>query len=98
MHVPAGLVGSPGNETADQKANQGVESTQAEVSMTLRRAKSIISTHIDKYTAMTQNEKFWKAMRNSDHCVPIPKHLERADAVVLFRLTTGHVFLGVYLH
>ncbi|GFU48868.1 reverse transcriptase [Trichonephila clavipes] len=29
---------------------------------------------------------------------PIPKHLERVEAVALFRLTTGHDFLGVYLH
>ncbi|GFT80266.1 reverse transcriptase [Trichonephila clavipes] len=30
--------------------------------------------------------------------VRIPKHLVRAEAVALFRLTTGHDFLGVYLH
>ncbi|GFV38070.1 reverse transcriptase [Trichonephila clavipes] len=29
---------------------------------------------------------------------PIPRHLETAEAVVRFRLTTGHDFLGVYLH
>ncbi|GFU70234.1 uncharacterized protein TNCV_903761 [Trichonephila clavipes] len=29
---------------------------------------------------------------------PIPRHLERAEAVARFRLTTGHDFLGVYLH
>ncbi|GFS83607.1 reverse transcriptase [Trichonephila clavipes] len=33
------------------------------------------------------------------HCAgPIPKHLERAKAVAHFRLSTGHDFLGVYLH
>ncbi|GFW57647.1 reverse transcriptase [Trichonephila clavipes] len=29
---------------------------------------------------------------------PIPMDLERAEAVAHFRLTTGHDFLGVYLH
>ncbi|GFX40679.1 hypothetical protein TNCV_1218021 [Trichonephila clavipes] len=29
---------------------------------------------------------------------PIPRHLERAEAVARFFLTTGHDFLGVYLH
>ncbi|GFU18691.1 reverse transcriptase [Trichonephila clavipes] len=45
-------VGIPGNERADQKAKQGAESSQPEVSLTLRRAK-IISTHMP-YTAMTK--------------------------------------------
>ncbi|GFU10255.1 reverse transcriptase [Trichonephila clavipes] len=50
-------VGIPGNKRADQKAKQGAEPTQMEFFLTLRRAKSIISTHIDKYTAMTQKTK-----------------------------------------
>ncbi|GFW61968.1 hypothetical protein TNCV_4669931 [Trichonephila clavipes] len=29
---------------------------------------------------------------------PIPRHLERAEVVTRFHLTTGHVLLGVYLH
>ncbi|GFS95051.1 reverse transcriptase [Trichonephila clavipes] len=29
---------------------------------------------------------------------PIPRPLDRAEAVARFRLTTGHDFLGVYLH
>ncbi|GFV53807.1 reverse transcriptase [Trichonephila clavipes] len=29
---------------------------------------------------------------------PIPRHLERAEAVARFRLTTGHDFWGVCLH
>ncbi|GFX99199.1 reverse transcriptase [Trichonephila clavipes] len=37
-------------------------------------------------------------MGNTCHCGFIPRHLERAEAVALFRLTTGHDFLGVYLH
>ncbi|GFU15775.1 amine oxidase A [Trichonephila clavipes] len=41
-------VGIPGNGRVDQKAKPGAESTQLEVSLTLRRAKSVISTYIDK--------------------------------------------------
>ncbi|GFT52953.1 reverse transcriptase [Trichonephila clavipes] len=29
---------------------------------------------------------------------PIPRHLERGEAVACFRLTTGHELLGAYLH
>ncbi|GFV15834.1 reverse transcriptase [Trichonephila clavipes] len=29
---------------------------------------------------------------------PFPRHLERAEAIARFRLTTGHDFWGVYLH
>ncbi|GFW49950.1 hypothetical protein TNCV_2315321 [Trichonephila clavipes] len=29
---------------------------------------------------------------------PILRHMERAEAVTRFRLTTGHNFLGVYVH
>ncbi|GFW51792.1 hypothetical protein TNCV_1187241 [Trichonephila clavipes] len=47
-------VGIPGNENADQKAQQGTESSQPEVPLTLRRAKSITSTFIDKYTTVTR--------------------------------------------
>ncbi|GFX72990.1 hypothetical protein TNCV_2814301 [Trichonephila clavipes] len=44
-------------ETVDQKAREGAESTQPDFPLTFRRAKSIISPHIDKYTAMTQKTK-----------------------------------------
>ncbi|GFU30296.1 HTH_Tnp_Tc3_2 domain-containing protein [Trichonephila clavipes] len=50
-------VGIPGNERTDQKAKQGAESSQPEVPLTLRRAKSIISTSIDKCTIATQKTK-----------------------------------------
>ncbi|GFW33093.1 hypothetical protein TNCV_2110231 [Trichonephila clavipes] len=53
-----------GNKRADQTAKQRADSTQPEVPLALRRAKSIISTYIDKYTAMTQKTEFWKAMGN----------------------------------
>ncbi|GFW31416.1 reverse transcriptase [Trichonephila clavipes] len=90
-------IGIPSDERADQKAKQGAESTQPEAPLTLRRAKSIISTYIDKYTG-PKNE-FWKAMGETLTTVsPIPKPLERAESVAHFRLTTGHGFLGVYLH
>ncbi|GFX79614.1 hypothetical protein TNCV_826021 [Trichonephila clavipes] len=38
------------------------------------------------------------AIYNSGPVGPIPMHLERAEAVALFHLTTGHDILGVYLH
>ncbi|GFV59179.1 uncharacterized protein TNCV_2339201 [Trichonephila clavipes] len=80
-------------------AKQGAESTQPEVPLTLRRAESIISTSIDKYTAMTQKTKsFRKPWETQATVDPIPRHLERAEAVARFRLTTGHDFLEVYLH
>ncbi|GFV42570.1 reverse transcriptase [Trichonephila clavipes] len=50
-------VGIPGNERADQKANQRAESSQSEVLLIIRRAKSLISTYIDKCTAVTQKPK-----------------------------------------
>ncbi|GFS87676.1 reverse transcriptase [Trichonephila clavipes] len=88
-------VGLLGNERADQKVKQGVESTQPEVPLTLRRANSIIFTHIDKYTAITSHGKPWETLATVD---PISRHLERAETVACFHLTTGYDFLGVYLH
>ncbi|GFT84986.1 uncharacterized protein TNCV_2507821 [Trichonephila clavipes] len=79
----------------DQIAKHGAESTQPEVPLSLRRAKSIISTHIDKNTAMTQKTKsFGKPWETLATVGPIPRHLERAEVVARFRLTTGHDFLG----
>ncbi|GFT83565.1 reverse transcriptase [Trichonephila clavipes] len=67
--------------------------------MTLRRAKNIISTHIDKYTALIQKTKnFGKLWETLATVGPIPRHLGRAKAVARFRQTTGHDFSGVYLH
>ncbi|GFS55999.1 reverse transcriptase [Trichonephila clavipes] len=43
-------------------------------------------------------EEFGKPWETLVTVGPIPRHLERADAVARFRLTTGHDFLGVYLH
>ncbi|GFV34837.1 reverse transcriptase [Trichonephila clavipes] len=89
----------PSNEFADQNAKQGAESSQPEVPLTLRRAKSIISTYIDKCTAVTQKTKSlgkpWKTLATVGS---IPRHMERAEAVAHFHLTTGHDFLGVSLH
>ncbi|GFX19032.1 reverse transcriptase [Trichonephila clavipes] len=92
-------VGIPGNEIADQKDKQGAESTPPEVLLTLRRAKGIISTYIDKYTAMTQETKsFGKPWKTLTIVSPIPRHLERAEDITCFRLATGHDFLELYLH
>ncbi|GFX42790.1 reverse transcriptase [Trichonephila clavipes] len=88
----------PDNERANQKAKQGAESNQLEVSLTLRRAKSIISTYIDKYIAMTQKTKSFGKHGKLATVGSIPRYLERAETVARFRLTTGHDFLGVYLH
>ncbi|GFV36675.1 reverse transcriptase [Trichonephila clavipes] len=91
--------GIPGNERADQTAKLGAESSEQEVPLTLRRAKSIISTSIDKYTIVTQKTKIlgklWETLTTVG---PIPRNLERAEAVAHFRLTTGHDFLEVYIH
>ncbi|GFX21132.1 transposable element Tcb1 transposase [Trichonephila clavipes] len=98
MWVPS-HIGIPSNERADQKAKQGAESTQPEVPLTLRRAKNTNSTHIDKYTAMTQKRKsFGKPWETLTTLGPIPRHLEGAEAVARFLLTTRQDFLGVYLH
>ncbi|GFW56211.1 reverse transcriptase [Trichonephila clavipes] len=86
------------SDRADQNAKQGAESSQPEVPLTLRRAKSLISTSIDKYTIVTQKTKClgkpWETLATVG---PITRHLERAQAVARFRLTTEHDFLGVYL-
>ncbi|GFT59648.1 hypothetical protein TNCV_4964931 [Trichonephila clavipes] len=44
-------VGIPGNDTDDQRAKKKAESNQPEIPLTLKRAKSIISTHIDHFAA-----------------------------------------------
>ncbi|GFV64922.1 reverse transcriptase [Trichonephila clavipes] len=89
----------PSNGRGDQKAKQGAESTQPEISLTLRRAKNILFTHIDKYIIMIQNTmSFGKPWEILATVGPIPRHLEKAETVARFCLTTGHDFLGVYLH
>ncbi|GFV57729.1 reverse transcriptase [Trichonephila clavipes] len=48
---------------------------------------------------MTQNTKsFGKPWETLANVGPIPRHLERAETVAHFRLTTVHDFLGVYFH
>ncbi|GFV47263.1 reverse transcriptase [Trichonephila clavipes] len=90
-----GHVGIPGNERADQKAKQGAESSQPEVPLTFRRAKSIISTFTKKYIIVTQETKSlgnsWETLVTGG---PIQRHLERAEAVARFCITSGHDFLG----
>ncbi|GFW04845.1 uncharacterized protein TNCV_4880801 [Trichonephila clavipes] len=55
LSIPS-YVGIPDNERADQETKQGAELSQLEV-LTHIGAKSIISTCIDKCTAMTQKTK-----------------------------------------
>ncbi|GFV14995.1 acyl-CoA synthetase family member 2, mitochondrial [Trichonephila clavipes] len=71
----------PVNERDNQNAKQGAESSQPEVPLSLRRAKSI-STFINKYTSVTQITqtpgKSWEALAILG---PIPRHLKRAEIV-----------------
>ncbi|GFY18691.1 uncharacterized protein TNCV_2399151 [Trichonephila clavipes] len=63
------------------------------------RAKSIISTFIDKCPTVTQNPKSLGKPRETLASVgTIPRHLERVEAVARFRLTTENDFLGVFRH
>ncbi|KMQ82368.1 reverse transcriptase [Lasius niger] len=92
-------VGIPGNEKADNMAKCGAEHDQPEVPMTLSRAKNLINNYINKSSFASQREesigKQWETLAAVG---PIPRHIERAEAVARFRLTTGHDFLGVHLH
>ncbi|GFY27662.1 reverse transcriptase [Trichonephila clavipes] len=50
-------------------------------------------------TATGQEPKtLGKSKETLDTVGPIPRHLERAEAVAHFSLTSGRDFLGVYLH
>ncbi|GFX38627.1 reverse transcriptase [Trichonephila clavipes] len=84
--------GISGNERGDQKDKHGAESSQLEVPLTLRTAKSIISPHTDKYTAATQKTKSLGKPWETFATVDLIPRLAR------FRLTSGHEFWGVYLH
>ena len=59
----------------------------------------MIITYVNKSSLTAQRDeslgKRWETLATVG---PIPRHLERAEAVARFRLTTGHDFLGVYLH
>ncbi|GFU54159.1 reverse transcriptase [Trichonephila clavipes] len=62
-------VGIPDNDRADQNAKQGAESSQPEVPLTFRRAKSIIFKFVDKYTIVAQKINcLGKSWKNSGHC------------------------------
>ncbi|GFW60500.1 hypothetical protein TNCV_568481 [Trichonephila clavipes] len=47
------MLRSPAKREPNKKAKQGAESSQPEVPLSLRRAKSVISTYIDKCTSVT---------------------------------------------
>ncbi|GFV07925.1 hypothetical protein TNCV_256821 [Trichonephila clavipes] len=86
-------------EPTKKPIREGAESSQLEIPMTLRRAKSMITTYIGKRTTIPPKKK--KKPRAFDSpsgtlttVGPVPKHLERAEAVARFR----HDFLTVYLH
>ncbi|GFU37469.1 reverse transcriptase [Trichonephila clavipes] len=84
-------VGISSAMTDPAKAGSRVVSTGSP----LDAQESIISTHIDKYNTMTQKPRALETVATVE---PIPRHLERAEAVARFRLTIGQDFLGVYLH
>ncbi|GFU42933.1 reverse transcriptase [Trichonephila clavipes] len=70
-----------------------------EPTLILRRAHNIISTYTDKCIAMTQNTKYLGKLWGTLFTVgPIQWHLERAETVARFRLTTEYDFLGINLH
>ncbi|GFW63144.1 reverse transcriptase [Trichonephila clavipes] len=50
---------------------------------------------VSPYTVFNSFGKTWKTLTTVGS---IPRHLERTKAVARFRLTTGHDFLGVYIH
>jgi len=92
-------VGIYGNERADAKAKQGVESKQPNVPFTLNRAKNLIDVSINNATRRTLKiMSMGKKWENPATRGPIPRDLERAEAVAHFRLTTGHDYLQAYLH
>ncbi|GFU52255.1 uncharacterized protein TNCV_3052761 [Trichonephila clavipes] len=83
----------PGHEKVDQKAKQGAESSELEVPLTLRRAKSMMTIYIDKRNASTQKTKSfvqpWETLvsvgLSQGPCTLSPNH-------------TGHDFMGVHFH
>ncbi|GFX67638.1 uncharacterized protein TNCV_3933801 [Trichonephila clavipes] len=88
--------GIKGNESRPKSATW---SRVVSTGSSLDSQKSITSTYIEKCTVFTQNTKrhgeSWETLAAVG---PIPRHLERTEAVGRYRLTTGHDFLGVYLH
>ncbi|GFW67520.1 hypothetical protein TNCV_3391911 [Trichonephila clavipes] len=64
-------VGILGNERANQKAKQGAQSSQPEVTLILRRVKAL---YFDKYTVRTQKTKsLVKSWETLTTVGPIPK-------------------------
>ncbi|GFX47534.1 uncharacterized protein TNCV_3015531 [Trichonephila clavipes] len=87
------------NERADQNKKCQAGSRVVSTERPLDRQKSIIITYIEKYIIVTQNTKSlgkpWETLATEGS---IPRHLERAEAVAHFCLTTVYNFLGVYYH
>ncbi|GFU69625.1 reverse transcriptase [Trichonephila clavipes] len=93
------MLGSPAVKGLTKKPSRERSRLNWKSPLTLRRTKNIIFTHIGKYTLMTQKTKsFVKPWETLATVGPIPRHLERAETVARFRVTTGRDFLGVYLH
>ncbi|GFU48661.1 hypothetical protein TNCV_1440231 [Trichonephila clavipes] len=85
--------------TKTAEAKKESKLSQTEVPLTLGGAKIIITTYIDKCTTTTKKTKnIGKPCETLITVGTIPRHMERADAVALFHLTTGHEPLVVYLN
>ncbi|GFT82860.1 reverse transcriptase [Trichonephila clavipes] len=81
-------VGIFGDERPNQKVNHGAKLSKPEVPLTLRRAKNIISTYIDKCTVVIQkNQDHLKAMGNPDLCESYPEAPRESRSCFRFCLT-----------
>ncbi|GFU41964.1 hydroxysteroid dehydrogenase-like protein 1 [Trichonephila clavipes] len=75
-------------QRADQKAKQGAKFSQLEVP--LKPQKSIVTIYTDKCTASAQNtESYGKPWETIATGGPIPRHLEKAEAIARFRITSA---------
>ncbi|GFX87941.1 uncharacterized protein TNCV_4374061 [Trichonephila clavipes] len=92
-------VGIPSNERADQKDKQVAVSSQPEVPLTLRRAKSLITTCFDKCTSTAEETKSlrkpWETLAIVGH---IPKFPEKNDAFFLTNEDCGCPVVKVSYH
>ncbi|GFW01866.1 hypothetical protein TNCV_3028371 [Trichonephila clavipes] len=79
------MLGSPAMRT-DQKAKQGAKSSQPEVPLTLRQAKSIISTYIDKYTIVISKAKNFGKSWETGHCRSNPEAFKERRGCFLLSL------------
>ncbi|GFY14407.1 hypothetical protein TNCV_1021721 [Trichonephila clavipes] len=86
--------GTPGNERVVQKAKQRPESSQPEVPLTVKIAKSMITSYIDESTASTRKQQEpWKVKGNPGLLRSYPEAPGKNRNHCLFRLTTEYDLL-----